>query len=407
MIAAAHALTSSVHENDATLLQRIEAELAFDAAATPIIGPNWPRRAAGSVEIVRVLEGGEECVSEALMGRPALLRRALFTEDIAHLPHTLVHHIAVLHAWALEQEATSEARLVSLRGLIACWLVLGEDGAHLRAAAHAASASEEHTERLLLRLRHRGLDEVESRARMGLHACTPEGEVAIRALRSLPALTETLPLSDESKASAVMRAQSTIDMLASQWTAVFRDALEEGRARDQKRELILAMTHAHRTWQWLGCEREVERQVVIALPTIAWPIYRERQMEVLGEILEPVVPLFTALEARILQLREEGDVTTELAYLGPAAQALVFWSETTKDVALAMDRAERAYALCPTLRNARIVLSHLLCDRAERTLAQGQLWPTHPAKADVIRAREIFPELARLPGLMQRVGVDP
>jgi hypothetical protein len=167
------------------------------------------------------------------------------------------------------------------------------------------------------------------------------------------------------------------------------------------------MTHAHRTWQWLGCEREVERQVVIALPTIAWPIYRERQMEVLGEILLPVVPLFTALEARILQLREEGDVTTELAYLGPAAQALVFWSETTKDVVAAMDRAERAYALCPTLRNARIVLSHLLCDRAERTLAQGQLWPTHPAKADVIRAREIFPELARLPALMQRVGVDP
>lgn len=389
------------------LLHRIEAELAFDAAATPIIGPHWPRRAAGSVEIVRVLDGGEESVSEALMGRPELLRRALFTEDIAHLPHTLVHHIAVLHAWALEGDAPMDARVAALRGLIACWLVLGEEGAYLRAAAHAASASEEHTERLLLRLRHRGLDEAEARARMGLHACTPEGEAAIRAIRAVPALVENLPLSDESKAAAKARAQSTIDLLTSQWLAVFRDALEEGRARDNKNDLVHAMTHAHRTWQWLGCEPEVERQVVVALPSFAWPIYRERKMEVLGEILEPVVPLFIALEARILQLREQGDVTSELAYLGPAAQALVFWSETTKDIIVAMERAERAYALCPTLRNARIVLAHLLCDRADRTLAQGQLWPTHPAKADVLRAREIFPELARLPNLMLRVGVDP
>ena len=386
------------------LLHRIEAELAFDAAARSIIGPHWPRRAAGSVEIVRALEGGEDCVSEALLGRPEALRRALFTEDIAHLPHTLVHHIAVLHAWALEANAPSEAHL---RGLIACWLVLGEEGAYLRACAHATSASEEHTERMLLSLRHRGIDEAESRARAGLHACTPEGECAIRALRALPELTAHLPLSEDSRRITLERAQGTIDTLTSQWIGVFRDALEEGRARDNKNELVRAMSHAHRTWRWLGCEREVERQVVIALPTVAWPIYRERKMEVLGEILEPVVPLFNSLEARILQLREEGDVTTELAYLGPAAQALVFWSETTKDVVAAMERAERAYALCPSLRNARIVLSHLLCDRADRTLAQGQLWPTHPAKADVLRAREIFPELARLPSLMQRAGVEP
>jgi len=198
-----------------------------------------------------------------------------------------------------------------------------------------------------------------------------------------------------------------MDQLASQWIGGFRDALDEARAQSETSALITAMEEAAATWRYLGREHEVERQVVIALPAIGWPLYRERAMEVLGRIILPITPLMLALETRILSLREQGDVTTELAYLGPAAQAFVFWAETTKDATLAMERAERAYLLCPTLRNARIVLSHLLCDRADRTLAQGQLWPAHPAKDDVLRAREIFPELARIPALLLRVGVTP
>lgn len=395
--------STNAPSNEEKLLQRIEAELAFDAAATPVIGPDWPRRAAGSVELVRLLEGGEELVSEALAARPEHLQRALFTEDVAHLPHALVHHIAVLHAWALEANAPVEKHL---RGLIACWLVLGEDAAHLRARAHAAGGTEEHTESLLRTLQHRGLTEAETRARAGLHARTAEGEEAVRVLCELPELLSKLALTDETSITAATRARSAIDQLASQWIGSFRDALDEGRARNETSALVNAMEDAAATWRYLGREPEVERQVVIALPTIAWPLYRERAMEVLARILDPITPLMLALEARILALREQDDVTTELAYLGPTAQAFVFWAETTKDINLAMERAERAFLLCPTLRNARIVLSHLLCDRADRTLASGQLWPAYPAKDDVLRAREIFPELARLPSLLARVGVS-
>ena len=394
---------SQAPSNDEKLLQRIEAELAFDAAATPVIGSAWPRRAAGSVELIRLLQGGEELASEALAARPEHLQRALFTEDVAHLPHTLVHHIAVLHAWALEANAPVEKHL---RGLIACWLVLGEDAAHLRACAHAAGGSEEHTENLLRTLQHRGLEEAESRARAGLHARTSEGEEAVRVLCELPELMTKLALSEETNTNASTRARASIDQLASQWIGSFRDALDEARARNETSALISAMEEAAATWRYLGREHEVERQVVIALPNVAWPLYRERAMEVLGRIVDPITPLMLALEARILALRDQDDITTELAYLGPTAQAFVFWAETSKDLTLAMERAERAFLLCPTLRNARIVLSHLLCDRAGRTLASGQLWPAHPAKDDVLRAREIFPELARLPSLLARVGVS-
>ena len=408
--------------NEEKLLQRIEAELAFHAAATPVIGSAWPRRAAGSVELIRLLQGGEELVAEALAARPEHLQRALFTEDVAHLPHTLVHHIAVLHAWALEANAPLDRHPQEglrappqplqgftshrhLRGLIACWLVLGEDAAHLRACAHAAGGSEEHTESLLRALQHRGLQEAETRARAGLHACTAEGQVAVRVLCELPELMTKLALSEETNTNASTRARASIDQLASQWIGSFRDALDEARARNETSALITAMEEAAATWRYLGREPEVERQVVIALPTIAWPLYREGAMQVLGRIVDPITPLMLAIEARILTLRDQGDVTTELAYLAPTAQAFVFWAETTKDVALAMERAERAFLLCPTLRNARIVLSHLLCDRADRTLASGQLWPTHPAKDDVLRAREVFPEFARLASLLARVGV--
>jgi hypothetical protein len=93
--------------------------------------------------------------------------------------------------------------------------------------------------------------------------------------------------------------------------------------------------------------------------------------------------------------------------VAPCAQALVFWAEIPREIELALPRIERAYALCPTLRNARIVLAHRLCDRAERTLARRELFPAHPPRQDVERAARVFPELWRLDALKARVGIAP
>jgi hypothetical protein len=160
------------------------------------------------------------------------------------------------------------------------------------------------------------------------------------------------------------------------------------------------------TWSWLDEEPELERHVLTALPDVAWPIYRQRKMRELGELLGPIMPLAWALERRVLRDREGERVDRELPYVAPCAQALVFWAEIPREIELALPRIERAYALCPTLRNARIVLAHVLCDRAEHTLARRDLFPAHPPRRDVERAEAVFPELSRLPDLKRRVGIS-
>lgn len=185
-----------------------------------------------------------------------------------------------------------------------------------------------------------------------------------------------------------------------------RDALDELLAREHPApEAAALFAETAQWWTWLGEEPELEHHAVTMLPELAWPLYRARAMDQLAALIAPILPLVGALETRILEARARGELDRDVGFVAPCAQALVFWAECTRDIPESLARAERAHALCPTLRNARIVLAHVLCDRAEHTLARGAIFPEHPPRADVERASRVFPSLSRLPALRQRVGL--
>ena len=87
---------------------------------------------------------------------------------------------------------------------------------------------------------------------------------------------------------------------------------------------------------------------------------------------------------------------------------VVFRAELAPTLDAQIALAERGQRLCPTLRNARLVLADLLCARAERRIDQPLLVrgaDAYPEAArDVVRAIDLIPELRRLPSLRQRLG---
>ncbi len=108
----------------------------------------------------------------------------------------------------------------------------------------------------------------------------------------------------------------------------------------------------------LGGDRELRRRVVTAWLSVAWPVYTERRWDLLRALLASIDEI---VEALALEL--EGD-PAELAYRAAVAQVLVFRSEMASTLSAQIAMGERAHALCPTLRNARVVLAAHLAHRA-------------------------------------------
>lgn len=411
---------SGPRPEDHALLLRLEAELALAAVLAGTGIDTLPPRASGMIELLRAHEG-DALIVDALRGHAAPLRNRLLRGPLRELPSELVHHLAVLADHALDlalspsvsDHDTHLPLHLALDRAMHAWLELGRDHAALlrttaRAAASTISAAS--VERLARALPLRGIERVAEIARRGLLAREHAGHVAVLALRDLLEALPSFALPADLAQRASASARAALDELAMSWLVRFRDALDAVMAREWSgADAAAIFADAAKSWDWLGGEPEVERHVLTALPELAWPLYRKRAMRELGELLSPIMPLAWALEARVLEDRAptEGSprLDRDLAYVAPCAQALVFWAEIPREVDLALPRIERAYALCPTLRNARVVLAHVLCDRAEHTLARREIFPAHPARADVERAASVFPELSRLEALKKRVGI--
>ncbi len=396
-------------------MRRLENEIALERALEGTGIDDLPERASGAVELVRQA-GGEAEVREALARHGLPLRALLLERSLRGLPPALVHHLAVLSDHALEAALRGDdapGALEAPRAMdrtIVAWLELGRDPDHLLDAAGRAAGptvSSAAISTLVGTLPLRGLERCRALAAEGLLDRTRTGARAVRALRRALATMHELALPVALERRACELARGALDDLAMRWLVRFRDAIDELMARDwTARDAAALFADAAESWSWLDEEPEVERHVLTALPDLAWPLYRQRKMRELGEVLGPIMPLAWALERRVLRDRAEAELDHELPYVAPCAQALVFWAEIPREVDLALPRIERAYALCPTLRNARIVLAHVLCDRAEHTLARRELFPVHPPRNDVERAAAVFPELSRLPDLKKRVGIE-
>jgi hypothetical protein len=163
-------------------------------------------------------------------------------------------------------------------------------------------------------------------------------------------------------------------------------------------ELVLAFRAVRTAWK--RCDRDVDLEVLAVerIADFAWDLYRDRRLTELGRVVDEVAELADSLGTRI----DRGEA---LAWAAPCAQVHVFRAELAPRFDAQITLAERAYALCPTLRNARLVLGDFLLTRAERALdrrADRTSAGTSP-EDDVVRAATLHPELKRLPSVKKKL----
>lgn len=224
-------------------------------------------------------------------------------------------------------------------------------------------------------------DAVDGRiAAMGVHhvaarAAHPDGaQPAIRALRTL---ADGGPVAVQTIAAASHRS------MRSQALAALDRALDEldvvaGGLDAPMAARIDVLSRASAISEGMGGDLDMDRRLLERWLTHAWRSYTLRRWDELTALLRVVAGVIDRLVA---DLESRPD---EMAYRASVAQALVFRSEMAPVLAQQIDIGERALALCPTLRNARVVLAAHLADRGRRTGGA-------PGRRDAERALELDP----------------
>lgn len=301
-----------------------------------------------------------------------------------------------LHAMAARERACfamaaagqdERALETSARAMIRTWAALGQRRSYVEALAVpivgvAAPKAHEVATRI-------GVERVASvllaRARLG-----QETGALLRALAQAGALGADV--------SAIAR-RARLEALDAVADPLRRTLDELATRRPTLDEVVAAFAAVHTAWRHADRDVELEVLAVERLADFAWDLYRDRRLAELGRVVAEVAEPSASLAARI----ERGDA---IAWAAPCAQVLVFRAElaTRFDAQLAL--AERAYAVCPSLRNARLVLGDFLLTRAERALDRGTertSGDTLPAD-DVARAASLHPDLKRLAPVREKLA---
>jgi hypothetical protein len=389
------------HE-DAALLARLEDELLLRRLWRSQAGSAEPPhpRAAGMLGLARRLPGGAEAVTAALKGDLTALLALLQPARFEGYPPALLHHVALYFSSVAGAIATAspDAAVQARVRSMAAWLALGEEKRYLRALAAAVAAPA---------VRDPDLDRAAAEAPLALLAdlgrLAREGArdrtlAARSALRALGRAAEACTIAGCAPAvvkSIVRRAESLRAAAIDEALSPLLEAMAEASARGDLAESgpdLLARVAG--VWRWADEDEGVERFAIEQTTPIAWEVYRASRWPELRRLLDPITPLIDRLARRI-----ESD-PSKIAYAAPCAQMFVFRSEANPSVDRQLELAERSIKLCPTHRNGRLILAHLLCDQAMRML-EGPVWIT-PADCDraaahLSRAGSLYPDSKALP----------
>lgn len=219
-------------------------------------------------------------------------------------------------------------------------------------------------------------------------AATDEGVHATRALRELASHGASNLAVAARGALMTTRARAVQDF---EMRVAQLDAAEVGLDVPLAEE-IAVFEAAQATDRRLDGDARFRRIVVTAILPIAWRRYTARKWEDLRALLATIEQLTDGL-ATELEAHPE-----DLAYRAAACQVLVFRAEVALTASRQMELAERALALCPTLRNARVVLASQLVARALRT-PDPRL-----AERDLDRAHSLDPFHPQLKERVRKTG---
>ncbi|MCA9604644.1 MAG: hypothetical protein KC619_03555 [Myxococcales bacterium] len=405
---------------DDALLARLEDERLFEAvweALTPTGTPPPHPRAAGVLVELRATPDGAAAVREAEHGRYAPVLRALAHPHADALTPPLAHHLALLwgrigRACAASPDAVVRASALEahLRSL-AMWLWLADEATYLARLAEQVigdALSEKDVAAAGREVAYEPLSALGETAREGARERTLLGEIALRALNRIEDAIRTSGCGETVAATARGRARRERDRAVEEAIgrveASVQEAANRGAAAD---ELVPLLWDGVGVWRWADHDVHVERFFVRVLTPTLWDHYRERRWDAIRTLLRPLEAPVESLARRI-----EGD-PTQLAYAAPCAQMLVFRAEVAQTFDQQLETAERALRLCPTHRNARVVVADLMVERGLRRLDRAMPWETGDALADAERdcrrAMDLYPQLKRLEDAKRRLkaqGID-
>lgn len=390
-------------EDDARLLARIEDEMVASAIWSRQAGasaPPLPGRAAGMIALVRTLEGGGRAIDRALDGDLGPILSLLVPETLGGWPPALLHHVAVHFGrvasalTATDAEGSDAARIRS----IAAWLALGDERKYLEALARVVAGSAlpgAEAEAAGRAVALRPLDDLGTAAREG---AADHAESARRALAMLKGLDRAARIAslDVHATTSIRRRADTLrgDAISAALRPIL-EALSDASARDAMlQEAPAIFERTHRIWLWSDRDEQVERFAVDEATSLAWIAYREKGWDPLRAMCAPLAEMTDRMAERI-----EEDPRRHLAYTAKCAQFLVFRGECQVREPDRWPLVERALAICPSHRNARVVACNFLCDRADVLLSGGAIFQASAlvaAEQAVARAETLFPQSKRL-----------
>jgi hypothetical protein len=361
------------------LLERIDQELALRAAAPEV---SWE---AGAREVL------------ALSGRSpgdASLR----PQDHAPIAAPVLHSLAVIESARFAELAArpdDPGLTDSATHLIHAWAALAGREAYLVELARGMAVPIA-LPAIVDVVGRRGVDQVAAALLDRVQRGTDLAPL-LRAL-ALAAVAETGPrsLPRPLRMLADRRRVDAIEALLTPIRSVFDDL---GARAATEKELVSVFTRVHEAWRRSDRDIELEILAVERLPDFAWDFYREKRFKELARVLVPVAEPVMSLAARV----ERGE--SAVAWAAPCAQAIVFHAELADRFDQQLELAERAFTICPSLRNARVVLGDFLITRAERALDRGAERTSNgtlPAE-DIARAEQLYPELRRLPAARSKL----
>ena len=405
-------MNSGWRTEDEALLQRLEDESLVERLYGILVGDRGDKatrlhpRAGGIIAEVRKISGGAGAVAAALGGDIVTLAKFIDALPFAKMTPELLHHLALFHgkaAAALEKTAPDLAANAWTWSL-ASWLALANERAYLSkleeaVLGKAAGGSSPSTLKSAgippERVPHELVAELGRRAEAGARELLPSGTAALVALakaEDAAKLAGAPPIAErELRIEASRRRNAAIESALEPIAAGLDEANVRGELTTTGRTLIV---RAVAVWTWTGHDEAVEHFVVGQVDRIGWELYRARDWSALRYMLDPFKPMFENLAGRV-----EKD-PSQLAYSSACAQMYVFMAETDLNLANRLVLAERALKICPTHRNARVVLASMLCDRAIDLLREmvvvKRTADLDRAQAMIERAEKLYPQTREL-----------
>ncbi|NUO50053.1 MAG: hypothetical protein HOV80_14450 [Polyangiaceae bacterium] len=414
------AFESAWRPEDERLLARLEDEAAIEVlwrAQAPAGSAPPPASAAALAAATRDLSGGVDAVRAAASGDPSMLMTRLLVDRYAGLSGPFMHGSAVYferlaEAWgtaaltASDRASADEAAVLAATRSMAAWLALAEERSYLaklgRTLAHGARPEE--AEAMAHEAALRFLNDLRSAAQNGARQLTSPSSRALASLGRIQGACNLAGLEASISRKHVSRADSSRAACIDAALAPLLDEVGDLKAREDGGEQARpTFERVRAVWEWSGRDESVEHFAVDNVTDLAWQIYKKAAWDKLRVLLEPCVPLFESLEARILR-----DPIGHVAYAADCAQMFVFLSESETDRMREWQNAERALRLCPSHRNGRLVMAHLCCHRAITLADQTTLFTARndltEAARLVERAEAMYPQSKSLSDAKKRVN---